>query len=81
MGEPSAKIRERVEQARAREHKRFDRTNLQCNGGYRSRRSEKLLQDRRCGEKLVARGDAADVEDPAKFAWADASAEMRESLA
>ncbi len=32
MGEPSAKIRERVEQARERQHKRFAGTNLQCNG-------------------------------------------------
>ncbi len=32
MGEQSAKIRERVEQARERQHKRFAGTNLQCNG-------------------------------------------------
>ncbi len=32
MGEPSAKIRERVESARERQHNRFARTKLQCNG-------------------------------------------------
>ncbi len=32
MGEPSAKIRERVEQARERQYKRFAGTSLQCNG-------------------------------------------------
>ncbi len=32
MGESSAKIRERVELARERQHKRFAGTNLQCNG-------------------------------------------------
>ncbi len=32
MGEPSAKIRERVEQARERQHARFAGTKLQCNG-------------------------------------------------
>ncbi len=32
MGESSAKIRERVEQARGRQQSRFAGTNLQCNG-------------------------------------------------
>ncbi len=32
MGEPSAKIRERVEQSRDQQHKRFAGMNLQCNG-------------------------------------------------
>ncbi len=32
MGEPSAKIRERVEQARERQRARFTGTSLQCNG-------------------------------------------------
>ncbi len=32
MGEPSVKIRERVESARERQHTRFSGTALQCNG-------------------------------------------------
>ncbi len=32
MGEPSAKIRERVESARERQHRQFGETNLKCNG-------------------------------------------------
>ncbi len=40
VGEPSAKIRERVEQARERQHVRFAKTNLQCNGDMGPGKSE-----------------------------------------
>ncbi len=69
MGEPSAKIRERVESARERQLTRFSGTALQGRNG--SGRSQKILCNRRRGEELASCSDAADVEDPAKFAWAN----------
>jgi magnesium chelatase family protein len=63
-GEPSAKIRERVEQARERQHKRFAGTSLQCNGDM-VRGGQKILRSGRCWEELATRRDATDANERA----------------